>query len=525
MALPALTSASIPGLPRDPARTRVSILLIEDVPTTAQIIKGYLAAVAPSAIVEAVDTLAGALQKLAAGPFDVILADLNLPDSAGLATLDRLLEATDRLIVVLTVEDEEKIRDEAIARGAYEFLHKSKLSKAALGQIVRLASIQAETFRSLREGEARFRSLTKLSSDFYWETDTGHRLVRLNTGLDAPPAHIFAAQMGKPRWDIPYVSPDAGAWAAHRAAMDAHQPFRGFEFSRLNPQGLERHLSISGEPVFGEEGAFTGYRGVGRNITERKVQQRRIERLSRVHAVLSGINAVIARARTREEVFAESCRIAVEAGGFRIAWIGLLDWETMRIQPCAWEGPGRAMIESLSVDLGDEGAGYGTALALAMREARAVVSNDIEHDARIMLKSELMAHDLRSLVVLPLELGGAAIGALTLATGERGFFDDDEVKLLAGVAADISFALDHIEKEKKLDYLALYDSLTGLANRTLFLERLGYSMHAAKQSGAKLPLVLVDIERFRTVNDSLGRQAGDALLKQVAARLAQAAGR
>jgi diguanylate cyclase (GGDEF)-like protein/PAS domain S-box-containing protein len=525
MATNALPRKPAAGIRRDVGKSRIRILLLEDAATTAEIMKAYLRSAAPAATVELAGTLGAALQKLAAGAFDLVLADLNLPDSAGLATLDRLLEATDRLIIVLTVEEEQAVRDAALARGAYDFVHKSKLSGAALARVVRFAAIQAETFRSLREGEARFRSLTKLSSDFYWETDARHRLVRMNTGLDKPPGRLLAAQLGRTRWEIPNSSPDEAGWAAHRAVLDAHRPFRDFEFSRVNDKGVERFLSISGEPVFDEGGAFTGYRGVGRNVTERKLQQRKIERLSRMHSMLSGINAVIVRARSREEVLGEACRVAVEAGGFRIAWIGLLDREKMRVHPVAWQGPGRELVVNVDINVGDGAPARASPLGQAIRDARAAVSNDIENDARIVLRSELVANELRSMTVLPLLVAGETIGALTLVAAETGFFDDEEVTLLSGLAGDISFALDHLEKEKQLDYLALYDSLTGLANRTLFLERLNQSIHAAAQSGAKLPVVLADIERFRTVNDSLGRQAGDALLKQAGERLARAAGR
>jgi diguanylate cyclase (GGDEF)-like protein len=89
----------------------------------------------------------------------------------------------------------------------------------------------------------------------------------------------------------------------------------------------------------------------------------------------------------------------------------------------------------------------------------------------------------------------------------------------------MAFALDHISKEERLNYLAMYDPLTGLANRNLFLERLNQFILAAHPVGNKIALVLADIERFRTVNESLGRQAGDAVIKQLAERLAGMVGR
>jgi diguanylate cyclase (GGDEF)-like protein len=98
------------------------------------------------------------------------------------------------------------------------------------------------------------------------------------------------------------------------------------------------------------------------------------------------------------------------------------------------------------------------------------------------------------------------------------------MKLLLELAGDVSFALDHIEKEEKLDYLAYYDSLTGLANRSLFHERLMQYVSAAQSDKSTLAVAVVDVDRFKTINDTLGRQAGDDLLRQIAERIERHAG-
>src|SRR2546422_6647568 len=98
------------------------------------------------------------------------------------------------------------------------------------------------------------------------------------------------------------------------------------------------------------------------------------------------------------------------------------------------------------------------------------------------------------------------------------------MKLLLELSGDISFALDHIAKAERLDYLAYYDSLTGLANRGLFHERLVQYVSAAQSEKSKLAVAVVDVDRFKIINDSLGRQAGDELLRLVAERIEGHAG-
>ena len=150
--------------------------------------------------------------------------------------------------------------------------------------------------------------------------------------------------------------------------------------------------------------------------------------------------------------------------------------------------------------------------------------NDIADDERVTLREAALAAGLRSLVVLPLSIGGRPVALFTLYSEQAGVFDEDEMKLLTQMADDLSLALDHIQKTEKLDFLACYDPLTGLANRSLFLDRVTQYMHSASANERKLVLVLIDIERFGSVNDTFGRSVGDALLKHVSAWMTRTIG-
>src|SRR5690348_10743278 len=98
---------------------------------------------------------------------------------------------------------------------------------------------------ALAESEERFRSLTELSSDFYWESDVEHRMLRVTRGSQDKPV-IGERQIGKRHWESPSTYPDEAGWARHRAALEARHPFRDFEIARADARGNERWLSISG---------------------------------------------------------------------------------------------------------------------------------------------------------------------------------------------------------------------------------------------------------------------------------------
>lgn len=251
-------------------------------------------------------------------------------------------------------------------------------------------------------------------------------------------------------------------------------------------------------------------------ITESKAAENRIYFLNRVYAMLSGVNTLIVRVRDCDQLFKKACRIAVEHGRFQLACIGMIGADETSVTPMASAGLGDGDPESVLTTL-ESPAGSCVLMTEAMQEKKPVVCNDIDADPRMKSwRDEALKHDCRSVIVIPLLSADRVFGVLLLYASEKAFFDYEEIKLLAEMSRDIALSIDHIDKGERLDYLAYYDELTGLANRKLFLERVSQYMRSAVRDGQELALYLVDLERFRYINDSLGRPAGDKLLKQVA---------
>jgi diguanylate cyclase (GGDEF)-like protein/PAS domain S-box-containing protein len=348
------------------------------------------------------------------------------------------------------------------------------------------------------------------------------RVIRLSTKDDDPERFGMAGRAIRDR--APVVSNEVATDPFALRRMQSVS--RGFQSVAMLPLVVSgQAIGVLGlhavEPGFFDHEEMNLLSELASDIAfalEHLEKEEKLRRLTRVNAVLSSINAAIVRIRGRQELFQEACRIAVEEGQFPIAWIGVVDEAAARVQPVVWQGTDEQLLGRIRMTLQESAPGGIGVVGRAVNEGVPVISNDLEHDPQVPAKGAL-ERGARSLAALPLVVGGKAAAVLMLYAPVVGFFDRDEMTLLLELAGDLAFALDHIEKGEKLDYLAYYDALTGLANPTLFHERLAQFLSTAKAEGHRLALVLIDIERFKTINDSLGRHAGDELLKQVAARL------
>jgi diguanylate cyclase (GGDEF)-like protein/PAS domain S-box-containing protein len=273
-----------------------------------------------------------------------------------------------------------------------------------------------------------------------------------------------------------------------------------------------------------EAGQVIGVASVGEDITDRRQAEARIAYLNRVYAVLSGINSLIVRVRDRAELFREACRIATAQGGFPLAMIGTVDRIAMKIVTVAIEGEDPRVVAGIKAILSFSDGSVNTMVEEVMRTRMPAIANDSQNDLRVAFRDKHAELGCGSMVVLPLIVESEVAGVLALYAREKQFFHEEEMKLLTELAGDIGFAIDHIETQERFDYLAYYDALTGLANRNLFLDRLAQHMRSAATSGQQLGLFLIDLERFKNINDTLGQSAGDALLRQVADWLRQTLG-
>jgi PAS domain S-box-containing protein len=204
------------------------------------------------------------------------------------------------------------------------------------------------------------------------------------------------------------------------------------------------------------DGKSYGRLWVQTDITENKRTEERIRRLNRVYSVLSAINETIVRVKDSQAMLEAACRIAVEKGKFRMAWIGMADPATGALIPIASSGVTEDYLKRLRIDLQDPKTATGPA-ARCFHSGKHQVCNDIEHELYRPWKEYALQLGYRSLTSFPLRCEDQVVGIFNIYASELEFFDEEEVKLLDEMAMDISFALevnlhekDRVKKEEEL---------------------------------------------------------------------------
>jgi len=197
-------------------------------------------------------------------------------------------------------------------------------------------------------------------------------------------------------------------------------------------------------------GAVTHIVALGYDITERKKSENKIRRLTRLYSTLSHCDQAIVHSSNEEELFTQICMDAVWHGGFKMAWIGLVDEESLAVNPVASYGSCTDYLQQITITVDpDDPTGRGPT-GTAIRENHPVWCQDCINDPSAKPWHEhCVTNGLESSAALPLCVNGETIGAFNLYAGYTDAFDEDARELLKQMATDVSFALDNFAQEKQ----------------------------------------------------------------------------
>ena len=323
------------------------------------------------------------------------------------------------------------------------------------------------------------------SRDLFYRYDTSDRLTFVSPQCMAISG--YTREELKVRWtSLATNNPiNQAAREISRTAMRTGIKHPPYHVELRKKDGTPLLLEVSESPILDPAGKVIAMAGAARDVTEReraitalRKSEKELLVLNRVYSLTSEINQAIVRINDRETLWQEACRIAVEHGGFRFAWIGMMDAESGQIHPVARAGREDGYLDAVHLSAWDEPHGQGPA-GRAIREDRAILCEDTEQDPSVALwRNVMLAHEFRSLVCLPLRRNGAAVGILAAYASERGMFAPLVRHALDEMAADISFALDRFEqqrqREKEQQQLRLqHSALEAAANAVLITDNRG----------------------------------------------------
>lgn len=264
------------------------------------------------------------------------------------------------------------------------------------------------------------------------------------------------------------------------------------------------------------------------DVSRRWLAEESMRLLQRILATSSAINEAIFHAHSSEDMYQRICEAAVEKGKFITAGVFLFDTTGgTEVTVAAASGADKDRLREAHISLSraiSEGSGL---LGAAFRTGKPAVSQNYLNDAVSLVKDE-NTKKLGAVAIVPFIKSDKPIGALIFYAGEKRAFDGEIIRNLEHMAENIIFALEKFEfetrrklAEEKIQYLATHDALTGLPNRLMFSQLLNHAIQSAKRNKRQFAILFIDLDRFKIINDTLGHEAGDQLLQEIASRLKQ----
>ena len=511
--------------------------MVEDTPADAELILRGLKRSHLECDVHRVDTEPDFLRALHEHRPQLILSDFSMPRFDGLRALQIAVERAPDVPFIFvsgTIGEERAI--DALRRGATDYVLKGNLARlaAAIERALAEAALkrsQREAEQQLRDNEQRLRDTVETSQDWIWEVDQAGRFRFCSKAV----IHILGYDpISLIDQDFRTYLMTASAEAASALLPSGQEPLTGAVGCWRAADGRARWLERNAVAILGDRGELLGYRGTDRDITLRREQEARLQRLTRTYRMLSSTGSAILRLHERAELLREVCRIAVQQGGYERVAISLRPGADARPQPEAWAGEDSMALRAIEQALLQrcEAASAALTAAGASLAESALIENELSAgpservagaSGAVLSQSareQLLAQGYRAIAILPLQVDGIRGGSLLLLSRQPGVFDPAERQVLEELTANLGFALQYLQKDEAVQFLSHYDSLTGLAKRVLFCQHLDRQLAGAGQPARAV--VVFDVQQLSAINDSYGRHVGDGLIAEMSARLKQA---
>ncbi|MDC4203163.1 MAG: EAL domain-containing protein [Candidatus Manganitrophus sp.] len=487
---------------------QINALLIEDNPADARLIREILSDVKGLSLhLVCSDRISTGMKRFHQGPIDVILLDLSLPDSQGLDSLSRVqTQAPGVPIVILSGLSDEQTAVQAIQKGAQDYLIKGRISGDLLAHAISYAIERKRAAEALRVSEQQYRQLFESASDAILVADDDGRYLDANHRAEELLGYRRDELIGMTLADITPAERIGIGLKQYDAFKRLGRMTGEYTVTRKNGAKVEVEFSAS-RIVPGR------YLSILRDITERKQAEEMVRSRARRQAVIAQLGQRALSGTALPALMNEA-----------VASVS----ETLEVEYCQALEPlpdGSALL--LTAGVGWEEGWVGQAKLGAMENSQAaytfacngpVLVEDFEKETRFIPPALLREQGVVSGMSVLIPGRDHPHGVLEVHTRQRRTFSNEDVLFLQSISNVLAMAIDRKKAEERIEHQAYHDALTGLPNRLLLEDRLSVAVAQAHRSGEILAVLLIDLDRFKVINDTLGHPAGDELLREAAAR-------
>ncbi len=294
--------------------------------------------------------------------------------------------------------------------------------------------------------EYKYRNLVENIADGAWELDKNFVYAYMSPRSTSIIGYAPEELLGKTPYDIMDKEEAKRVKSLLNKVAQAELPFSLFECRLLHKDGRAIHVEISGDPIFDLNGAFAGYRGVTRDVTQRNKDKYDISVANRSLRLLSDCNRALIQSTDERTLLIDICHILVETGEYRLAWVGYKELDAeKRIIPVADAGNNTGYLDTIKLSWSEECVGGMGPGGMAIRNGNPFILRwDGLNGQFEWWRKEAIDRGITSIIGLPLMENGQAFGVLLIYSNRMDAFDDTEVELLKELSDNISYSITAI---------------------------------------------------------------------------------
>ena len=481
----------------------IKVLLIEDNPGDARLLSEILVDVHTALFeLEWVDRLSKGLERLKGDPVDVVLLDLNLPDGAGMKTFTAVRNSTpDVPIIILSGMADEKIAVQTVREGAQDYIVKGNVDGHLLERSIHYAIERKRSEKALEQSENKYRSIFRLSPEVILLLDEKGNLVDVNARMEDWLGYTPKDLIGTNIFQSALMTEKSRRLATQlftrRMAGEVMAPYE----LRFRARNGHIHVGrVIGTRIRDEEGQFVRDLVIISDITDLKKAEEDLHRSRRKIEGLHDVARSLETCQSEEEAYQITVRAAEKVLEFTLCSLNILEGNRLIVKATSSGLPPGNSEES---DFDETG--------LAARTLKG--GRSIRYDTVEEISSDKAAHSgFKSGLSSPL----GDFGVFQVVSTRENAFSEEDQRLLELLLGHTAEAVQRIRLQSELREQATRDPLTGVFNRRYFREAIELEVERSKRHGRPIGFLLIDVDRFKQINDTYGHQTGDVVLREVA---------